>query len=64
MDNSNDAGYRQDKGLDRDISDGQFDSQYPQFGKAIKPLKVGDVAEPIDDDIGIPPHRRPIGREH
>ncbi|HEY2866611.1 MAG TPA: peptidyl-prolyl cis-trans isomerase [Pyrinomonadaceae bacterium] len=53
MDNSDDQDIAKTKGSIGTFPVSQFDSQFPQFGKAIKPLKVGDVAEPIADDVGV-----------
>ena len=53
MDNSDDQDIAKTKGSIGTFPVSQFDSQYPQFGKAIKPLKVGGVADPIADDVGV-----------
>lgn len=53
MDNSDDKDIAKTKGSIGTFPVKDFEAQYPQFGKAIKPLKVGDVAEPIADDVGV-----------
>jgi parvulin-like peptidyl-prolyl isomerase len=51
--NSDDQDAAKTKGSIGTFPVSEFESQYPQYGKAIKGLKVGDVAEPISDDIGV-----------
>jgi len=52
-DNSDDQDVSKNKGAIGTFPVADFENQYPQFGKAIKGLKVGDVAEPVSDDVGI-----------
>lgn len=53
MDNSDDQDIAKTKGSIGTFQVKDFEAQYAQYGKAIKMLKVGDVAEPIADDIGV-----------
>jgi len=52
-DNSDDQDAAKTKGAIGSFPVADFEKQFPQFGAAIKNLKVGDVAEPISDDVGI-----------
>jgi len=53
MDNSDDQDVAKTKGSIGTFQVKDFDAQYPQYGKAIKTLKIGDVTDPVADDIGV-----------
>jgi peptidyl-prolyl cis-trans isomerase SurA len=51
--NSDDQDAAKNKGSIGTFPVADFEKQYPEYGKAIQGLKVGGVAEPIADDVGI-----------